>query len=74
METIISGEAAGALHQRPIQTTKANHPNLCHPDRSEAKWRDLRFSQTASDRDEATTLTFVIPTEVEGSAVLSTSI
>jgi hypothetical protein len=45
------------------------------------KWRDLQFSQPASDSDGSSALTFVIPpvparrgTEVEGSAVLSTSI
>jgi len=39
---------------------------------SRPKWRDLQFSQPATDADGSTALPFVIPTEVEGSAVLST--
>jgi len=58
-------------------------PLLCHPacpacpglpwgvpwDRSVAKWRDLQFSQPASDPNGSSALPFVIPSEVEGSAV-----
>src|ERR1700677_2427717 len=42
----------------------------CHPDRSAAKWRDPRFGQSPSKADGGIALPFVIPSEVEGSAVL----
>jgi hypothetical protein len=41
---------------------------------SRAKPRDLQFSQRASDSHRSAALPFVIPSEAEGSAVLSTSI
>jgi hypothetical protein len=44
----------------------------CHPDRSEAQWRDLLFIIPISTLKGSATLPFVIPTEVEGSAVLRT--
>src|ERR1700693_6221081 len=41
---------------------------------SRAKPRDLQFAQPAPNAHQSTTLPFVIPSEAEGSAVLSTSI
>jgi hypothetical protein len=35
----------------------------CHPDRSEAKWRDLLFTSALTNLNESATLPFVIPTE-----------
>jgi hypothetical protein len=35
----------------------------CHPDRSEAQWRDLLFTSAASNLNGSATLPFVIPTE-----------
>jgi hypothetical protein len=43
----------------------------CHPDRSVAKWRDLLFACPACDAEESLAVPFVIPSEAEGSAVLS---
>ena len=46
--------------------TRIRYPNMnCHPDRSVAKWRDLRFSIPATNPDGTTTLPFVIPSEAE---------
>ena len=37
------------------------YPNMnCHPDRSVAKWRDLRFCIPTTNPDGSTTLPFVI--------------
>jgi hypothetical protein len=41
---------------------------------SRSKWRDLQFAQPASDSHRSFAFPFVIPTEVEGSAVRSTGI
>src|SRR6202521_1691797 len=40
-----SGGTCGSLNQHLLLRETPHHP--CHPDRSEAKWRDLRFSQPA---------------------------
>ncbi len=41
--------------------TRIPYPNMnCHPDRSVAKWRDLRFSIPTTNPDGSTTLPFVI--------------
>jgi hypothetical protein len=45
-----SGGICGSHNRRPI-LMENNHPNLCHPDRSEAQWRDLQFAQPASNPD-----------------------
>ena len=45
-----------------------HHPPLCHPDRNPdfllreiwGKWRDLQFSQLASDSNRSTAIPFVI--------------
>jgi hypothetical protein len=39
--------------------------NKFSPLSSRPKWRDLQFSQPATDPDGSTDLPFVIPTEVE---------
>ena len=50
--------------------TRIPYRNMnCHPDRSAAKWRDLRLTHPASNTNGSTTLPFVIPSEAEGSAV-----
>jgi hypothetical protein len=51
------------------QTTVAGHndPPLCHLDRSEAKWRDLRFLLPRPRLRAITTLPFVISTEAKRS-------
>jgi hypothetical protein len=49
----------------------SNHSNLCHPDRSGGTCSSLNQHPI---RTEETTLTFVIPSEVEGPAVRSISI
>ena len=36
---------------------------ICHPDRSEAKWRDLLFPRPAAAANQSATLPLVIPTE-----------
>jgi hypothetical protein len=59
----------GSLNQRRTRIEAPPSPLSSRP-----KWRDLRFSQPASDSNRSSALPFVIPTEVEGSAVLSTSI
>jgi hypothetical protein len=38
------------------------YPPLCPPDRSEAKWRDLRFPRPATTAHQSATLPFVLPT------------
>src|SRR5580704_4490263 len=60
------------LQFSPLATNAAALKMRCHPDRSEAEWRDLLFSPSASNLDGSATLPFVIPSEAEGSAVLST--
>jgi hypothetical protein len=44
---------------------------LPSPLSSQPKWGDLKFTQPASDANRGATLSFVIPSAVEGSAVLS---
>jgi hypothetical protein len=58
-----------SLNQHPIRTEAPPSPLSSRPERSVV---DLQFSQPASDSHRSTALPFVIPTEVEGSAVLLT--
>jgi hypothetical protein len=63
-----SGGICSSLNRHLIRMEAPPSPLSSRP-----KWRDLQFSQPATDPDGSTDLPFVIPTEVEGSAVLSTS-
>ena len=47
---------------RPLQQN-------CHPDRSEAQWRDLLFLSSTSNSHLSYPSPLVIPSEAEGSAV-----
>jgi hypothetical protein len=64
-----SGGICSSLNQHLLRTEAPPYPLSSRP-----KWRDLQFSQSASASNRSAALPFVIPTEVEGSAVLSISI
>jgi hypothetical protein len=59
-----SGGICGSLNQHLIQTEAPPSPLSSRP-----KWRDLQFSQPASDSNRGAALPFVIPTAAEGSAL-----
>ena len=61
-----SGGICGSLNRHLIRIEAPPSPLSSRP-----KWRDLQFSQPVSDSNRSSALPFVIPTEVEGSAVLS---
>jgi hypothetical protein len=56
--------------QMNIAAKRKFPPKNCHPDRSEAKWRDLLFAIPRVALNGSTALPFVIPSAAEGSAVL----
>ncbi len=66
---VISQWTCGSLNQHLIQMEAPPFPLSSRP-----KWRDLQFPEPSSDADGSTALPFVIPTEVEGSAVPRTII
>jgi len=55
----------------PLETSTLKQK--CHPDRSAAQWRDLLFIIPFAKPNGCAAPTFVIPTEVEGSAVRPTA-
>jgi hypothetical protein len=69
-----SAVEGSAVLSTSIRSEWKHHPPLCHPDRSAAQWRDLQFSQPASDPDGSTTLPFVIPTEAQRSGGICSSL
>ncbi len=58
-EASVEGSAVSP-NRRPI-LMESNHPTLCHPDRSEAQWRDLQPNRRPTLMEKQTTLPFVIP-------------
>ena len=69
------GGICGSLNQHPTSTTAPLSPlsSRAKPTCPGLPWRDLQSSQPAPNIDDSATLPFVIPSEAEGSAVLSTS-
>jgi hypothetical protein len=59
---VLGHETCAAGHNRPI---------LCHLDRSEAQWRDLRFQITKPVLRAITALPFVISTGAKRSGEIS---
>jgi hypothetical protein len=58
-------EWGSAVFSPDNKSTWKRRPFLCHPDRSAAEWRDLRFGQSASKADGSVALPFVIPSVPE---------